>query len=177
MEQARLKVFISYSWDNEKHKDWVLKLAKNLIEKYNVDVILDRYDLSVGKNMTYFMENSLEVAHKVIMILTPNYKLKANNRKGGVGFENSMISQELFKNQKDNTKFIPVLRIGSADESAPKFIESLIYHSMVDDNSFESDLEELARLIYEKPKLIKPCLLYTSPSPRDQRGSRMPSSA
>jgi len=25
--------------------------------------------------------------------------------------------------------------------------------------------------------LIIPCLLYTSPSPRDQRGSRMPSSA
>ena len=25
--------------------------------------------------------------------------------------------------------------------------------------------------------LIKTCLLYTSPSPRDQRGSRMPSSA
>ena len=25
--------------------------------------------------------------------------------------------------------------------------------------------------------LVKPCLLYTSPSPRDQRGSRMPSSA
>ena len=25
--------------------------------------------------------------------------------------------------------------------------------------------------------LTKPCLLYTSPSPRDQRGSRMPSSA
>ena len=26
-------------------------------------------------------------------------------------------------------------------------------------------------------KLVTPCLLYTSPSPRDQRGSRMPSSA
>ena len=25
--------------------------------------------------------------------------------------------------------------------------------------------------------LVYPCLLYTSPSPRDQRGSRMPSSA
>ena len=25
--------------------------------------------------------------------------------------------------------------------------------------------------------LVNPCLLYTSPSPRDQRGSRMPSSA
>ena len=29
----------------------------------------------------------------------------------------------------------------------------------------------------EVAELIKGCLLYTSPSPRDQRGSRMPSSA
>ena len=29
----------------------------------------------------------------------------------------------------------------------------------------------------EPPKLPKACLLYTSPSPRDQRGTRMPSSA
>ena len=27
------------------------------------------------------------------------------------------------------------------------------------------------------PRFMKGCLLYTSPSPRDQRGSRMPSSA
>ena len=27
------------------------------------------------------------------------------------------------------------------------------------------------------PQYAEPCLLYTSPSPRDQRGSRMPSSA
>ena len=39
--------------------------------------------------------------------------------------------------------------------------------------------EELEELLKE-PKVLKPtppCLLYTSPSPRDQRGSRMPSSA
>ena len=30
---------------------------------------------------------------------------------------------------------------------------------------------------HEKPELTDSCLLYTSPSPRDQRGSRMPSSA
>ena len=29
----------------------------------------------------------------------------------------------------------------------------------------------------EKMAELSPCLLYTSPSPRDQRGSRMPSSA
>ena len=32
-------------------------------------------------------------------------------------------------------------------------------------------------LSYGEDDVIKVCLLYTSPSPRDQRGSRMPSSA
>ena len=31
--------------------------------------------------------------------------------------------------------------------------------------------------IYDTMQYIKPCLLYTSPSPRDQRGSRMPACA
>ena len=35
----------------------------------------------------------------------------------------------------------------------------------------------LAQLRQIKSELPKDCLLYTSPSPRDQRGSRMPSSA
>ena len=37
----------------------------------------------------------------------------------------------------------------------------------------------IARVIAEPltKELGQPCLLYTSPSPRDQRGSRMPSSA
>ena len=39
-------------------------------------------------------------------------------------------------------------------------------------NQYDSDNEIAAG----KPFVI-PCLLYTSPSPRDQRGSRMPSSA
>ena len=45
-------------------------------------------------------------------------------------------------------------------------------------NELSSDLEqinnEISILEIEKSKV---CLLYTSPSPRDQRGSRMPSSA
>ena len=43
------------------------------------------------------------------------------------------------------------------------------------------NLWESSRLIIATPKVVvndvRNCLLYTSPSPRDQRGSRMPSSA
>ena len=39
-------------------------------------------------------------------------------------------------------------------------------------------VDTVERLAIERAKaLFKACLLYTSPSPRDQRGSRMPSSA
>ena len=35
----------------------------------------------------------------------------------------------------------------------------------------------ISKEVVQVPDLNKVCLLYTSPSPRDQRGSRMPSSA
>ena len=41
--------------------------------------------------------------------------------------------------------------------------------------SFAEDIQSLSLL--PSVDTIKTCLLYTSPSPRDQRGSRMPSSA
>ena len=41
---------------------------------------------------------------------------------------------------------------------------------------FDLDTEVTDRVLY-KGSIFKACLLYTSPSPRDQRGSRMPSSA
>ena len=38
-------------------------------------------------------------------------------------------------------------------------------------------LNDLKKLISDKMKAVYPCLLYTSPSPRDRTRSRMPSSA
>ena len=41
----------------------------------------------------------------------------------------------------------------------------------------EAELDELLRVEATANTPTTACLLYTSPSPRDQRGSRMPSSA
>ena len=41
----------------------------------------------------------------------------------------------------------------------------------------KDDAEEFIELISKHNATPITCLLYTSPSPRDQRGSRMPSSA
>lgn len=52
------KVFISYSHDSEEHKNWVLKLSCDLI-KHGVDVILDQWDVRLGDDLPFFMEQGL----------------------------------------------------------------------------------------------------------------------
>ena len=46
-----------------------------------------------------------------------------------------------------------------------------------DDSSIEDKIIENDELSAEKTEEINTCLLYTSPSPRDPKTSRMPSSA
>jgi len=151
-----LTIFISYTWENEIHKKWVLNLANYLIEKGGLNVILDQYELTAGGDMNHFMENGLETADRVLIILTEKYKEKADRREGGTGFEYSMISQNLFELQAGNNKFIPILRSGSLKTSAPTYLKTKIYHPMIDDSNYEIDAFELLRIIHERPKLIKP---------------------
>ncbi|WP_303317879.1 toll/interleukin-1 receptor domain-containing protein [Flavivirga abyssicola] len=155
-ENNRKRVFVSYSWDNQEHQEWVLNLSKELMKKFGVDIILDQFELSAGKDLTYFMESSIEKADKVLVILTPNYKLKAENRSKGVGYETSMISQEIFQSPISTVKFIPILREGSLATSTPKFLKSKIYHEMVDDSKYINKLYELSQIIYDKPLIEKP---------------------
>jgi hypothetical protein len=151
-----MKIFISYSWDNEPHKEWVKNLA-DLLTKNGVYVHFDQYDLDAGKNMILYMEKSLEDSDKVLIILTPNYNFKAKYRDKGVGFEYSLISQELFDIQKNNNKFIPILRSGEK-EGFPGILKSLIFHDMRIDGSFESDFHKLLRIVFNKPQTKRPQL-------------------
>jgi hypothetical protein len=152
-------VFISYAWDTEEHNKWVLKLADFLIEDGGLEVIIDQYDLELGGDLNYFMESGLEKADKVIMILTPKYKRKADKREGGTGFENSIISGNLYEIQNEsNNKFIPVLKSGTKKESAPTYLKTKVYHSMTDLNNFEFDALNLLKVLYgysDKKKPLK----------------------
>lgn len=154
--EDRLTVFISYSWDSQEHKEWVLKLANYLIKKAGCNVLLDQFDLAAGKELTHFMENGLEKADKVIIVLTEEYKKKADSRIGGTGFEYSLISQGLYDLQAKNDKFIPILRQGTKATSAPAYVGTKIYHPMQEDSKFENNAFNLARLIYNKPEVVRP---------------------
>jgi len=144
-------VFISYSWDDEPHKKWVLDFA-NKLRSDGVDVILDRYHLTPGANLSFFVEDSLRKSNRIILVLTPNYKGKAEQRKGGVGQEYSIINTETVKNIANNERVIPILRKGSSDDSIPIFFQQYIYVDFTNDSTFDNSYEELIREIYKEPK-------------------------
>lgn len=150
-------VFISYSWDNPQHEKWVLKLA-GLLRTNGVDVILDKYDLKAGKNLLHFMEQAIKRADKVLIIFTPNYKLKADKRTGGVGYEYSIMNVGLYKDQINNDKIIPVLREGSQADSIPEFMQQFIHLDLRDEDAFETRFTDLLRDIYDEPAIKKPML-------------------
>ena len=60
-------VFISYSWSNTIHEEWVLALATKLMSK-QIDVILDKWELRLGHDLNHFMEDSIKKADKVLII-------------------------------------------------------------------------------------------------------------
>lgn len=156
MAEELLKVFISYSWDSEEHKEWVLKLADKISKLNGLYVTLDRYDLRAGKDMDKFMDNGINESDKVLIILTPNYAIRADKRVGGVGEEYSIIRSEMRIEFSEQIKFIPVLRDGDRDSSCPIFLKRLVYHDMRDESKFEDNYNDLLMEIFDKPKTPRP---------------------
>jgi hypothetical protein len=127
-----MRIFFSYSHDSQKHKEWVLSLAKDLNEK-GFESILDQTHLKPGTDILHFAESAVGSSNYVLMICTPNYANKANNRIHGVGWEISMITSEIFNEKGVNGKFIAILKDGNPDVSIPKFMKTKLYVDLRDD--------------------------------------------
>lgn len=155
------KVFISYAWTNIEHESRVVALAERLISD-GVNVVLDKWDLKEGYDKFTFMEQSVtdSTIDRILLICNREYTERANNRKGGVGDETTIISPEVYKRENEG-KFLPI--IFEKDESGnvfcPVYIKSKIYIDLsTDDSAYEDEYEKLLRNIYEKPSYRKPIL-------------------
>ena len=135
-----IKVFITYAWEDEAHKDWAKQLADKLITE-GIEAIIDQYDLNPGDRIPQFMEASIKEAVYVLVICTPKYKRKADKRLGGVGYESNLISGEIYTKGSKKRKYIPVLRRGSMEKSIPAFLAG----------AYAVDLsEDLENYVYDK---------------------------
>lgn len=114
------KVFISYSWDSPVHKAWVKDLATRL-RADGIDVTLDQWAAAPGDQLPKFMETAIRDNSYVVIICTPNYKKKSDERKGGVGYEGDIMTGEVFASA-NHRKFIPCLRGGEWGTAIPSWL-------------------------------------------------------
>jgi hypothetical protein len=114
------KAFISYSWDDEDHKLWTKALAARL-RSDGVDVTLDRWVAIPGDRLPHFMEKAIRENSYVLIVCTPKYKEKSDNRKGGVGYEGDIMTGEVHT-EGNHRKFIPILRRGDWQTATPSWL-------------------------------------------------------
>lgn len=151
------KVFISYSWDSDEHKEQVLTLA-NTLRKTGVDVILDRYEESPKKGWQIWMQDSIDEAEYVLIICTKKYsdrfmKKEVNDGKGAT-FECSIITQDLYDFNGENDKFIPVILKPSDEKFIPKILKSYTIYKTFQNEDYTRLYARLTGQAYiAKPQL------------------------
>lgn len=142
LEQSfKKRIFISYVHEEDEFNDWVYKLADDLSDEF--EVITDK-GLLLGVDIARFMEESVRDSDKVLLILTPEYKKRADNREAGAGFESTFISAELYRNE-DKIKYIPIVRKGDFKISYPTYLGLRNGLDMTDDTKYYEQLDVLKK--------------------------------
>jgi hypothetical protein len=111
------KAFLMYSWGDDEHQRWVLNLATQLRDD-GIEARLDEWHSVPGDHLPHFMEREVQSADFVIIICTPKYKTKFDNRDSGVGYEANLVTAEIAAKQ-NHRKFITILARGTWAESLP----------------------------------------------------------
>ena len=155
MDSNNKKVFISYTWDSEEHKKWVLTLATNL-RRHGVDAILDQWDVRLGNDLPFFMEQGLTTSHFVLCICSDKYVEKANGGIGGAGYEKRILASELISGS-DKQFILPVIKGSSNGCKLPTFLSGLKYVDF-DSGDFFACYQELLERIYDEDVKRKPAL-------------------
>jgi hypothetical protein len=135
------KVFISYAWESDELIDWVKILAIEL-RNNGIDAKLDQWEVEPGDQMPHFMEKSVRDNDYVLLICTPKYKTKSENRIGGVGYEGDIMTAEVLQNS-NHRKFIPILQSGDKDNSIPSWLKGKYFIDLSNETHFEKNIDDL----------------------------------
>lgn len=143
-------VFISYSWDSNKH----IERIKNFVTYLQENQVAVKWDgdMPLGTRITTFMESAISSCEYVLFICTPEYKRKADMREGGVGYESNIISGDLY-NKYNELKYIPVLFKGNWDISVPNWARGKLGIDLRFGK--KSEYERLLMTLCHKSKIVQ----------------------
>jgi hypothetical protein len=156
------KVFISYSWDSEEHKEEVLRLANTLRNPWGIETDLDQYvrakhPYTPAQGWDIWMEKKIEWAEFALVVCTETYKrrFRGDEEPGigrGVTWEGTIIRQTLYNEQLRDTKFIPVVFSAQDLDCVPIILNGHDKYIIEDAQSFK----ELCYRLRKEPTVTMP---------------------
>lgn len=147
--------FLSYSYDNDAHVEWVLTIAHALMSR-GINVKLDKWDLSPGHDLAHFMESGVSGSDWVVLVCSESYVRKANAGTGGVGYEKLIITKGIISDVTTQ-KFVPILK-GNSAGTTPLCLGPRKFVDFRSDANYPRALEELVRTLHRTPKHVRPAL-------------------
>jgi hypothetical protein len=84
-------------------------------------VALGQWHLVPGDQLPQFMESAVRNRDFVLVICTPRYRARSDNRTGGVGYEGDIMTGEVITT-RNQRKFIPIFRGGTWTEAAASWL-------------------------------------------------------
>lgn len=160
MSTEQIRVFISYAWEPDPHKDMVWELARWLEVNSNgkINVIIDRLfeNRPPQEGWPLWMQRAVENSDIVLVVCSPLYKTRFQKEDAvtgggaGVNFEGAIISQEIYNGKVRNDKFFPILPDGGNRANIPTMLQAF------DNNHcFPSGNDRILKLIYgDNPTLL-----------------------
>lgn len=152
------RVFISYSWESDAHKDWIRGFAERLTQN-GVNVRLDQWHIGPGQSLTQFMEAEVQASDFVLVICTKAYCRKALAREGGGGYEQQIITGNIVAG-KPREQFIPLVRDGEfapgPDCAIPGQFMGIYAIDIRDGVDMDKATESLLRTIFREPEHKQP---------------------
>ncbi len=146
-----MKVFISYTYDDEKHSDRVLALSNQLRED-GVDCWIDQYEKGLPKkDWPLWMEEKVEESRYTLVVCTAIYHKRFYRRedsgKGkGATWEGAIITNQIYNSYCQNTKFIPVVFSEDDLDKIPTILKGTTNFIL------KKKYEDLLRLLTGQPK-------------------------
>ncbi|MCU7369494.1 toll/interleukin-1 receptor domain-containing protein [Paucibacter sp. O1-1] len=141
------QVFISYSWDSPEHRAWITQLAMTLRQN-GIEVTLDQWHVRPGEDLAHFMARGVRESDRVLMICTENYVQKAQQRQGGVGYEQMLVTAQIMR-EVGTAKFVPIIRQTNHPRQLPDELAGRMYVDLSDGPEQPLNLQRLIRDLHD----------------------------
>jgi transcription antitermination factor NusA-like protein len=145
--RRRLKVFVSYKWEDAAHNEWVETLARNL-RRNGIEAILDRWEVRLGDSFTDYMTSRIGSADVILFIITTRSVavVEAPPSEGGaLKFEMQMATAR--RTAGENMRLIGIYREGLRP---PAHLRDHRYADFRDDSRYAENLRDLIDDLYER---------------------------